>query len=127
MKEKLLSHGFITIITGDKVVLTVIRTEEQLWEYVRKGYKPYLMKSVNRWYLRRGSERHIIDRRLKCWRDEGVWDRILRASASIRGHGMVAVDSSTVEAKRGRACRIQCFKHRRGTKIHVCINRDSMP
>jgi hypothetical protein len=43
----------------------VIRAEEQLWEYARKGYKPYLMKSVNRWYLRRGSERHIIDRRLE--------------------------------------------------------------
>jgi hypothetical protein len=43
----------------------VIRTEEQLWEYVRKGYKPYLMKSVNRWYLKRGSKRHIIDRRLE--------------------------------------------------------------
>jgi hypothetical protein len=43
----------------------VIRAKEQLWEYVRKGYKPYLMKSVNRWYLRRGSERHIIDRRLE--------------------------------------------------------------
>jgi transposase len=42
-------------------------------------------------------------RRLKRWRDEGVWDRMLRALASIRGHGMVAVDSSTVEAKRGRA------------------------
>jgi hypothetical protein len=40
----------------------VIRTEEQLWEYVKNGYKPYLMKSVNRWYLRRGRERHIIDR-----------------------------------------------------------------
>lgn len=43
----------------------MIRTEEQLWEYVRKGYKPYLMKSVNRWYLKRGSKRHIIDRRLE--------------------------------------------------------------
>jgi hypothetical protein len=42
-------------------------------------------------------------RRLKCWRDEGVWGRILRGLASIRGHGMVAVDSTTVEAKRGRA------------------------
>jgi hypothetical protein len=43
----------------------VIRTEEQLWEYVKNGYKPYLMKSVNRWYLRRGRERHIIDRSLE--------------------------------------------------------------
>jgi predicted transcriptional regulator len=45
--------------------MTVIRTEEQLWEYVKNGYKPYLMKSVNRWYLRRGRERHIIDRSLE--------------------------------------------------------------
>jgi predicted DNA-binding transcriptional regulator AlpA len=43
----------------------VIKTEEQLYEYVRNGYKPYLMKSVNRWYLRRGRERHVIDRRLE--------------------------------------------------------------
>ena len=50
---------------GCKIDLTVIRAEEQLWEYVRKGYKPYLVKSVNRWYLRRGSERHIINRRLE--------------------------------------------------------------
>jgi transposase len=45
-------------------------------------------------------------RRLKRWQDEGVWDRILKALASIREHGMVSVDSTTVEAKRGRACRI---------------------
>jgi hypothetical protein len=50
---------------GCKIDLTVIGAEEQLWEYVRKGYKPYLVKSVNRWYLRRGSERHIINRRLE--------------------------------------------------------------
>jgi predicted transcriptional regulator len=43
----------------------VIRTEKQLYEYVENGYKPYLMKSVNRWYLRRGRERHIIDRSLE--------------------------------------------------------------
>jgi len=45
-------------------------------------------------------------RRLERWQDEGVWYRILRALASIREHGMVAVDSSTVEAKKGGACRI---------------------
>jgi hypothetical protein len=43
----------------------VIGSEEQLWEYVKNGYKPYLMKSVNRWYLRRGRERHIIARSLE--------------------------------------------------------------
>jgi len=40
-------------------------------------------------------------RRLKKWQDEGVWYRILRALAYIREHGMVSVDSSTVEAKKG--------------------------
>jgi hypothetical protein len=45
--------------------MVVIRTEEQMYEYIRNGYKPYLMKSVNRWYLRRGRERHIIDRKLE--------------------------------------------------------------
>jgi transposase len=42
-------------------------------------------------------------RRLKKWQDEGVWDGILRALASIREHGIVSVDSSTVEAKRGES------------------------
>jgi transposase len=45
-------------------------------------------------------------RRLKRWQDEGVWYRIFRALASIREHGMVSVDSSTVEAKKGGASRI---------------------
>jgi len=40
-------------------------------------------------------------RRIKRWQDEGVWDRILKALASIREYGMVSVDSSTVEAKKG--------------------------
>jgi hypothetical protein len=38
-----------------------------------------------------------------CWQDEGVWDRILKALASVRGHGIVSVDSSTVEAKKGES------------------------
>jgi len=33
----------------------------------------------------------------------GVWDRIFRALASIREHGIVSVDSSTVEAKKGES------------------------
>jgi len=40
-------------------------------------------------------------KRLKKWQDEGVWDRIFKALASIREHGVIAVDSSTVEAKKG--------------------------
>jgi transposase len=42
-------------------------------------------------------------KRLKKWQDEGVWDRIFRALSSIRGHGVVSVDSSTVEAKKGES------------------------
>jgi transposase len=40
-------------------------------------------------------------RRFKRWQDEEVWDRILRALASIREHEIVAIDSSAVEAKKG--------------------------
>jgi len=40
-------------------------------------------------------------KRLKRWQDEGVWDRICRRLASIRDGGLVAVDSSTVEARKG--------------------------
>jgi len=36
-------------------------------------------------------------KRLKKWKDEGVWDRIFKALASIREHGVIAVDSSTFE------------------------------
>jgi transposase len=46
-------------------------------------------------------------RRLERWQDEGVWYRIFKALASIREHGMVSVDSSTVEAKRGRSSGIR--------------------
>jgi transposase len=49
-------------------------------------------------------------RGLKKWQDEGVWDRILKALASIRGHGMVSVDSTTAEAKKGGAGRIRWFQ-----------------
>jgi hypothetical protein len=56
----------------------------------------------------------------------GVWD--IKALASIRGHGIVSVDSSTVEAKKGgEVVGYDGFKHGKGTKIHACVNRDSMP
>jgi len=45
-------------------------------------------------------------KRLKRWQDEGVWDRIFKALASMRRYVRVAVDSSTVEAKKGGAHRI---------------------
>jgi transposase len=40
-------------------------------------------------------------RRLKGWQEEGAWERMFKALTSARGHGRVAVDSSTVEAKGG--------------------------
>jgi len=40
-------------------------------------------------------------RMLRRLQEMGVWERILRFLASFRGSGGVAVDSTTVEAKRG--------------------------
>jgi hypothetical protein len=40
-------------------------------------------------------------KRLKLWQAEGVWDRVSRELASVRSHDRVAVDSSTVEARKG--------------------------
>jgi hypothetical protein len=40
-------------------------------------------------------------KRLKKWQEMSIWDSIFRALASIREHGIVSVDSSTVEAKKG--------------------------
>ena len=40
-------------------------------------------------------------KRLKKWQEMSVWDSIFKALASLREHGIVSVDSSTVEAKKG--------------------------
>jgi transposase len=40
-------------------------------------------------------------KRLKKWQEEGIWDRIFKALASIRSHNRVAIDSFTIEAKKG--------------------------
>jgi len=40
-------------------------------------------------------------KRLKKWQEMNVWDSIFKALASLREHGIVSVDSSTVEAKKG--------------------------
>jgi transposase len=40
-------------------------------------------------------------KRLKKWQEMSIWDSIFEALASIREHGIVSVDSSTVEAKKG--------------------------
>jgi transposase len=68
----------------------------------------YVLTTGCRWMdmpLRYGSYKNVW-RRLKKWQDGGVWDRIFRALAYIREHGMVSVDSSTAEAKKGGASRI---------------------
>jgi DNA-binding NtrC family response regulator len=41
-----------------------VRKLEELIDLVLKGYKPYYHRSVNRWYLRRGNRRILIDRNL---------------------------------------------------------------
>jgi DNA-binding NtrC family response regulator len=42
----------------------VVRKLDELIDLVVKGYKPYYHRGVNRWYLRRGSKRILIDRSL---------------------------------------------------------------
>lgn len=45
--------------------MVVVRDAETLLRMVELGYKPYYHRAVKRWYLRRGSERHIIARELE--------------------------------------------------------------
>ncbi|MEM2178967.1 MAG: transposase [Candidatus Methanomethylicaceae archaeon] len=45
-------------------------------------------------------------RRLKKWQKEGIWDKIFNFLSSIRNSEAIAIDSSTVEAKKGRINRI---------------------
>lgn len=44
--------------------MVVIKTEEEFWSFVEMSYTPYLMRSQNRWYMRRGQKRHTIARGL---------------------------------------------------------------
>ncbi len=63
----------------------------------------YVLTTGCRWMdmpIRYGSYKTAW-RRLRRWQGEGVWDRIFRALASVRDHGRVCVDSSTVEARKG--------------------------
>jgi len=43
----------------------------------------------------------------------------------MRGYGCVAIDSTTVEAKRGVG--YDGFKHRMGMKIHAVVDEESKP
>jgi hypothetical protein len=42
----------------------VVRKLDELLELVLKGWKPYYHRGVDRWYLRRGNRRLLIDRSL---------------------------------------------------------------
>jgi hypothetical protein len=44
----------------------VVKSREELYALLGRGFKPYWHKAVRRWYLRRGQVRHIIDRGLEA-------------------------------------------------------------
>ena len=66
-------------------------------------------------------------KRLKRWQEEGVWDRVFKALESMRSYGKAAVDGSTVEAEKGELIGYDGFEHRKGSKIHLCLEEDSIP
>ena len=45
--------------------MVVVKSEDELRKFIEMGYKPYYHKTVKRWYLRKGSERHIIAKELE--------------------------------------------------------------
>jgi hypothetical protein len=45
----------------------------------------------------------LLGRGFKKRQEMGIWDSIFKALASLRVYGMVSVDSSTVEAKKGES------------------------
>jgi len=45
-------------------------------------------------------------RRIKRWSDEGIWERIFKVLVSMRSYVRVAVDSSTVEARKEKTDRM---------------------
>jgi len=49
-------------------------------------------------------------------------DRIFKSLASIRSHNKVAIDSSTIEAKKGELIGYDGFKHKKDSKIHAILN-----
>ena len=46
--------------------MVAIKSREELMRFIREGFKPYYHKTVKRWYLRRGQQRHIIARELEA-------------------------------------------------------------
>jgi len=45
--------------------MVVVKTLDELKEYISKGFKPYYHEGVGRWYLRKGQERHLIAKELE--------------------------------------------------------------
>jgi DNA-binding NtrC family response regulator len=79
----------------------VVRKLDELIELVLKGYKPYYHRGVDRWYLRRGNRRMLIDRNLdgvaeeihKVLEDlkkrrEAVRRELLRKAVALRASGL---------------------------------------
>jgi hypothetical protein len=46
--------------------VVAIKNKEEMMVFIKEGFKPYYHKTVKRWYLRRGQERHIIARELEA-------------------------------------------------------------
>jgi len=72
-------------------------------------------------------------RRLKRWQKEGVWKRILEALIA-KGYSIGrlslekgAVDSTTVEARKGEARRLRWIQTPEGSKFHVAVSRETLP
>jgi hypothetical protein len=65
--------------------------------------------------LKYGSYKTAL-KRLKNWQEEGIWNRIFKALASIRSHNRAVIDSSTIEAKNGRINRMRDLSIKKAQK-----------
>jgi DNA-binding NtrC family response regulator len=79
----------------------VVRKLDELIDLVLKGWKPYYHRGVDRWYLRRGNRRILIDRNLDGVaeeihkvleylkkRREAVRRELLRKAVALRASGL---------------------------------------
>jgi hypothetical protein len=48
------------------VNVVTVKNKEEMMMFIKEGFKPYYHKTVKRWYLRRGQQRHIIARELEA-------------------------------------------------------------
>jgi transposase-like protein len=46
--------------------VVTVKNKEEMMRFIKEGFKPYYHKTVKRWYLRRGQQRHIIARELEA-------------------------------------------------------------